>query len=141
MKRSEEPRLRLLRLILLFCGLTWGVSLVGVFAGWPAAARALESLGAKPIAYDPMLDYWLRMAAGAFGFVGIGYLLLALNPRKHASILTWAGWLMVAEGAVLAWHGVRLGLPPFPFYADLVACFLGGGAILALRRAARPDNR
>ncbi len=141
MTQSNQPRLRLLRLILLFCGLTWGVSLFGVFASWSGAAGALEALGAKPIAYDPMLDYWLRMAAGAFGFVGIGYLLLALNPRKHATILPWAGCLMVAEGAVLAWHGVRLGLPPFPFYADLLACLSGGGAILALRSAARPENR
>ena len=140
MSRSGELRFRLLRVILLFCGLTWSASLFGVFASWNAAAQALEGFGAKPIAYDPMLDYWLRMAAGAFGLVGIGYLLLGMNPRRHLTILPWAGWLMVAEGIVLAWHGFRLGLPPFPFYADTAACFVGGGAILALRRAAEPNK-
>ena len=109
---------------------------MGVFASWEVAERALEGFGAKPIAYDPMLDYWLRMAAGAFGLVGVGYFLLALNPRKHSILLPWAGWLMVAEGTVLAWHGFRLDLPPFPFYADVAACLLGGFAILALRKAA-----
>jgi hypothetical protein len=138
MTRSRDVRFRLLRVVLLFCSLTWGASLFGVFASWDAAARALEGLGAKPIAYDPMLDYWLRMAAGAFGLVGLGYLLLALNPCKHAGVLPWAGWLMVVEGTVLACHGFRLGLPPFPFYADVSACFLGGFAILTLRNVAEP---
>lgn len=140
MTQPNTLRFRLLRVTLLFCGLTWGASLFGVFASWKAAARALEGLGANPILYDPMLDYWLRMAAGAFGLVGVGFLLLALNPRRYATVLTWSGWLMVAEGVVLASHGFRLGLPPFPFYADLSACFLGGFAILALRHAAAPDK-
>ena len=141
MTRSKELRFRLLRVSLLFCGLTWSASLFGVFVSWDAAVWALEGFGAKPIAYDPMLDYWLRMAAGAFGLVGIGYLLLALNPRRIVTILPWAGWLMVVEGIVLAWHGFRLGLPPFPFYADISACFVGGGAILALRSAAEPAKQ
>ncbi len=136
MIQSRELRYRLLRWVLAFCALAWGASFFGVFASWEAAESALEGLGAQPIAYDPMLDYWLRMAAGAFGLVGVGYLLLALNPGKHAAILSWAGWLMVLEGGVLAWHGFRLGLRPFPFYADVTACFLGGAAILGLRRAA-----
>jgi hypothetical protein len=62
--------LRLLRLFLGFSAFAWGVSVVGVFVSWSAAADALQGLGAQPIAYDRMLDYWLRMAAGAFALVG-----------------------------------------------------------------------
>lgn len=136
MTRSVDFRFRLLRLILLCCAATWGAAVFGVLASWDAAAQALEGLGAETLTYHPMLDYWLRMAAGAFSLLGVGYLLLALRPRKHAAILPWAGWLMVAEGLVLAVHGFRLGLPPYPFYADTAACFLGGGGILALRASA-----
>ena len=137
---TREFRFRLLRLILLCCGLTWGVSLLGVFASWDTATRALQGLGAGLVAYDPRLDYWLRMVAGAFGLLGIGYFLLALKPSDYRAVLPWAGWLMVLEGIVLACHGVRLGLPPFPFYADIAACFAGGGGILVLRRAAKPET-
>ncbi len=136
MSLSNSARLRLLRVFLLFAAFAWGVSVFGVFTSWDAAAQALQGLGAKPITYDRMLDYWLRMASGAFTLVGIGYLLLAINPRKHASLLPWSGWLMVAEGVILAVHGFRLGLPPFPFYGDIAACFVGGGAILLLRKSA-----
>jgi hypothetical protein len=136
MPLNNSARFRLLRFFLLFAAFAWGVSAFGVFSSWEAATQALQGMGAKPIAYDRMLDYWLRMASGAFTLVGVGYLLLAINPRKHASILPWAGWLMVIEGVVLAVHGFRLGLPPFPFYGDIAACFVGGGAILGLRKSA-----
>lgn len=58
--------LRLLRLFLGFSAFAWGVSVVVVVVSWSTAAEALQGLGAQPIAYDRMLDYWLRMASGAF---------------------------------------------------------------------------
>jgi len=114
----------------------WGVSAFGIFLKWETAAAGLQGMGAKPINHDPMLDYWLRMAAGAFALLGTGYLLSAIHPHKFAVLLPWFGWIMVVEGVVLLVHGVRLGLPPFPFYGDVAASFVGGGGILSLRRAA-----
>lgn len=133
---SNQTRLQLLRLVLCFCSFVWGVSAFGVFAKWETAANALQGMGAKPIGYDPMLDYWLRMAAGAFTLVGTGYLLLAIYPRKFAVMLPWFRWIMVIEGLVLLVHGLRLGLSPFPFYGDVSASFVGGLGILVMRKAA-----
>ena len=76
--------LRLLRLFLGFAALAWGVSVVGVFLSWSTAEEALQGLGARPIAYDPMLDYWLRMAAGAFALIGCWYLILMIWPHKFS---------------------------------------------------------
>jgi hypothetical protein len=131
--------LRLLRLFLGFAALAWGVSIVGVFLGWHAAAEALQGLGANPIAYDPMLDYWLRMASGAFALVGCWYLILMIWPQRFAPAIPWFGALMLAEGCILLFHGIRLSLPPFPFYGDIAGCFVGGGGILCLSRYARPS--
>ena len=133
----KPDRLRLLRGFLFFAAFVWGVSVFGVFMSWDAATLTLQGMGAKPIAYDRMLDYWLRMASGAFALVGVGYLMLALNPRKYAVMLVAAGWLMLLEGVVLAVHGFRLGLPAFPFYGDISACFVCGSAILVLQKSAR----
>jgi len=41
----------------------------------------------RPIAYDRMLDYCLRMAAGAFSLVGVLFLVLAVQPIKHRGII------------------------------------------------------
>jgi hypothetical protein len=132
--------LRLLRLFLGFAALAWGVSMVGVFLSWSAAEEALRGLGAQPIAYDPMLDYWLRMAAGAFGLIGCWYLILMIWPQKFCAAIPWFGGLMLVEGVILLVHGLRLSLPPFPFYGDTSASFVGGGAILYLSRYARPNH-
>jgi len=128
--QSNLMQLRLLRLFLGFSAFAWGISAVGVFASWAEADRLLEGLGAKPIPYDPMLDYWLRMAAGAFALVGAWYLLLAIWPQKFRVAIPWFGFLMVLEGVILLVHGLRLSLPPFPFYGDVSACFVGGAGIL-----------
>lgn len=133
---SNRTRFRLLRLVLFFCAVAWGVSVFGVFTSWEAAAGALQGMGAKPIRYDPMFDYWLRMASGAFALVGTGYFLLAMRPAKYAVMLPWFGWIMIVEGAILFAHGLRLGLSPFPFYGDVSACFAGGFGILWLRNSA-----
>ncbi len=114
--------------------------MVGVFLSWSAAIEALQGLGAQPVAYDRMLDYWLRMAAGAFALVGGWYLVLMLWPQKYYLAIPWFGWLMVIEGVILLVHGVRLSLPPLPFYGDTAACFIGGGGILFLSRSARPNQ-
>jgi hypothetical protein len=133
-------KLRLLRIFLGFAAIGWGVSFYGVFASWPAAAQALQGLGAQPIAHDRMLDYWLRMASGAFGLVGCLYLALMIWPTKHHAIIPWFGVLMLLEGCILLVHGVRLSLPPFPFYGDIAACFIGGAGILSLARSAKPQR-
>jgi hypothetical protein len=133
----QPLQLRLLRLALLFSAFVWGISVFGVFLRWEVAAETLQGMGAKPISYDPMLDYWLRMAAGAFALVGTGYFLLAINPRKYAVMLPWFGWIMVAEGVVLLSHGLRLGIGPFPFIGDVLASFAGGVGILTFQKAAR----
>jgi len=104
---------------------------------WAAAAQALQGLGAQPIHYDPMLDYWLRMASGAFGLVGCWYLILTIWPRKFSVAIPWFGALMLVEGLILLVHGLRLSLPPFPFYGDTAACFLMGGGILYLSSSAK----
>ena len=116
--------------------MVWGVSIFGVFLSWNVAAQALQELGAGAIAYDKMLDYWLRMAAGAFSLIGCWYFVLMLRPKRFAASIPWFGGLMLVEGAILLAHGVRLSLPPFPFYADAAACLLGGAGILYFSKEA-----
>ncbi len=137
-KSEHQIGLRLLRIVLGFAAFAWGVSVFGVFLNWDSASQALQGLGARPINFDPMLDYWLRMAAGAFTLVGVWYLILAIWPEKYYSAIPWFGALMIVEGLILLTHGLRLSLRPFPFYADTAACLVGGGAIVYLSRYAKP---
>ena len=133
-------QLRILRLFLGFAAVVWGVSVFGIFMSWPEATQLLQKLGAQPIAYDRMLDYWFRMAAGAFALIGCWYLILMIWPQKYYVVIPWFGVFMLAEGIILLVHGVRLSLPPLPFYADTAACFACGAGIIFLSPHARPED-
>ena len=126
----------MLRLFLVFSALGWVVCVIGVFLSWSSFTNLLHGLGGPIVEYDPMLDYWLRMTAGAYTLIGLLYLLLALQPAKYRAVIPWFGWVMLVEGLVLLVHGIRLGLAPFPFYADVTASLLGGGGILWFARRA-----
>lgn len=126
-------RLGLLRLLLLTAGFGWVISIYGVFAPWPEAVGQLKGLGAGDIPHDPMLDYWLRMAAGAFTAIGVLFLAMALNPKRFGVVIAPAACFLVAEGVVLLVRGLRLGLEPLPFYVDVAFCLFAGIGIWLLR--------
>ena len=79
---------------------------------------------------DPMYDYWLRMASSVFAFIGISYLFLAIWPKRFSAVLPFSGIFMLLEGIILLVHGLRLGLPPVPFWGDTAFCLVGGIGIL-----------
>lgn len=124
-----------LRFFLVFSAIVWGVAVVGVFVPWSNASTMLQGLGARPIAYDPMLDYWLRMAASAFTFIGGLFAVAAIRPEKYQSMIPWLGMIMIIEALILLTHGLRLGLPLLPFCADVTACFVGGEGYSGIRKA------
>lgn len=130
-------KLRGLRFFLIFSACTWLICLAGLFLDWPTINHVAMGMGAQSLAYDPMLVYWLRMVCGAFSLVGLWYLLLGLYPRKYAVAIPWAGWMMIVEGVILVCSGLSLHIGPFPFLGDIGACFLGGGGILLLAKAAK----
>jgi len=130
-------RYRLLRLLLFASAFAWAVSALGLVLPWATTVRGLQGLGAGDIPTDPMLDYWLRMTAGAFTGIGIFFFVVAINPRRFSNVVGLAGLLLCLEGIVLLSHGLRLGLPPIPFYADTAFCLIAGAGILALRKEAR----
>ena len=130
-------RLNILRLLLLGAGLGWGLTVVGVFLPWDFAVDHLEKFGGSgPIPDDPMLNYWLRMAAGAFGIVGVFFLIAARNPGRYANILPLLGYLSLFEGGVLLVYGLMLKLTWFPFVVDLAIAFIPGVGILLCKGAA-----
>jgi hypothetical protein len=132
-------KLRMLRIFLGLSAITWLAALPGVFLGWNVAASIMEGFGSNPFEYDEMLDYWLRMACGAFGIIGCLYLLPAIKPKKFQAFIPVLGTLAVAEGVVLLAHGLRLKLAPWPFYGDVAACLVSGCGILWSWRVARDD--
>ncbi|MBL7012019.1 MAG: hypothetical protein ISR85_03715 [Kiritimatiellales bacterium] len=132
-----------LRFFLTYTAFGWGICLAGVFTPAATAFDLLEYIGGidpAPMLADPMYDYWLRMASSTFAFIGIGYLILAIWPRRFSSVLPFAGAFMLLEGVILLVHGLRLDLQPTPFLGDTAFCLVGGIGILLFMGSVREEE-
>ncbi|OGV62828.1 MAG: hypothetical protein A2283_02680 [Lentisphaerae bacterium RIFOXYA12_FULL_48_11] len=134
-------KFRVLRMLLLFSAFAWGMSVFGVFLPWEKSVAVLNGFGAKTIPNDPMLNYWVRMTAGAYTGIGVFFLVLAINPRRYANVIPMVGLLIFIEGIVLLVHGLLLHLEPLPFYADAGCCLFGGAGIWMLANSAETERQ
>jgi len=126
--------MRLLKIFLAVGALGWGICIFGIFLPWNLAVEYLQGLGAGNIGSDPMLNYWFRMACGGFFVIGSLFAFSAYNPEKYRGLIPLLGWLNIMEGIVLGVHGLRLGLPPFPFCCDTGFCLFVGIGIVILHQ-------
>lgn len=132
MMDPNKKNFRILQLLLFCGGFGFFISIFGVFMPWSAVSEQLEGLGAKGLPADPMLNYWLRMQAGANTFVGLFLFAIALNPLKYKNVLPFAWILLIGEGCILLIWGLLLGLSPLPFLVDSAFCLvIGTGIFLA----------
>jgi len=83
-----------------------------------------------PAAPPPIIEYWMLLMAAMCVVIGYFYLIAALNPWKHRALLPILGWSLVFMGAAAVYHGLRLGLPPWPYCADVAICAVCGPGIL-----------
>ena len=139
MENKDIGILIVLRILLCIAAIGWGISAYGIFMPWPSVVSQLQSLGAKNIPSDPMLIYWLRMTAAAFTFIGVLFLLAAIDPRKYAAIIPALGIFMLLEGILLLVFGLALGCA-ITFWADSIFCLLTGSAITVSHLRLRPSS-
>ena len=126
---TERAWLRMLRLGLILSSCGWGISFFFTFAPWQTAADQLYDMGANKIAYDPLLDYWLRMASSAFGCIGISSALACAWPARFTGLINLLGPFHFFVGTTLVISAWRNHLDPethTTFIPDSTFCFLTG---------------
>ena len=94
--------MNIMRLGLLLSACGWGISFYFTFASWQAASNQLQEMGADAIEYQPLLDYWLRMASAAFGCIGIASALACARPQPFVGLIQLLGPFHFVIGTTLA---------------------------------------
>ena len=122
------------RIFLLAGAIGWGVSILGVLLPWSVMDIVLQNMGAASPVTDVQVQYWFRMATGAWSIIGFLYLMVLLKPQKYNNLIPLLGWGTVFEGIVLLIHGLYLNLPLFPFAGDVGFCLIVGGGLLLSNR-------
>ena len=118
------------RIFLLAGAIGWGVSILGVLLPWSVMDIVLQNMGAASPITDLQIQYWFRMATGAWSIIGFLYLIVLLKPQKYNNLIPLLAWGTVFEGIVLLIHGLYLNLPLFPFAGDVGFCLIVGGGLL-----------
>jgi len=133
---KDEKSLLLLRVLLISAGVAWGVSAAGLVLPWAMVDKELQGLGARPVD-DPMIQYWLKMAAAVYTLIGVFYLLVALRPAKYRAIIPLIGPLHLILAAVFLANGLMLHIDPIPLYVDVGLCVCVGLGLTAVSRKVR----
>ena len=123
------------RIFLLAGAIGWGVSILGVLLPWSVMDIVLQNMGAASPITDLQVQYWFRMATGAWSIIGFLYLMVLLKPQKYNNLIPLLGWGTLFEGIVLLIHGLYLNLPLFPFAGDVGFCLIVGGGLLLSNNA------
>jgi hypothetical protein len=110
----------------LLAAVGWGISIAGLLVSSSTAFELLNGMGADDLAYNPMVDYWLRMTAFAFTAIGLQFLVVAIWWRRRATWAWWAAVFQVLGGVVLLVSADRIGLASGNFHADVLFCFSTG---------------
>lgn len=108
--KSEIRKKRVVRWILLWASLGWGISFWFALVPWDSAVSGLEEMGARPIPFDPFRDYWMRVIGLIFFLFGIGCFLFALRLERYAVIIPLVGWFHLIVGAGSLVTAITMGL-------------------------------
>ena len=122
------------RIFLLAGAIGWGVSILGVLLPWSVMDIVLQNMGATAPITDGQVQYWFRMATGAWSIIGFLYLMVLLKPQKYNNLIPLLAWGTVFEGIVLLIHSLYLNLPIFPFAGDVGFCLIVGGGLMLSNR-------
>lgn len=117
----------MLRLGLLLSSIGWGISFMFTFSSWDSAADQLYLMGAGRLDYNPLLDYWLKMASASFGCIGIASALACWRPAIFEGLVWLLGPFHAFIGAVLTAAAMvnHLSTDRHPtFVADITFCLI-----------------
>jgi len=127
-----------LRWILVFASLGWGISFWFTFVPWKLALAGLVEMGARPLPFGPFLDYWMRVVGMTFGLFGIGCFVLAVQWERYAVIVPLVGWfhLLVGGGSLLIALTMEMSIFVYPtLAAEIVFSIVTGVMLLIYTRS------
>ncbi len=132
MDRPEPcpPAERWLKLLLRLFGGTSAFAIFPFFMpqDWMAATHRWLGMGALPD--PPIVEYLARATSGLCAFYGGLLLLLAMNVRRFARIITYQAVVTIALSGAGALFGLQAGMPGWWMAGDLAACWFFCGAML-----------
>jgi len=125
---------KLLKLILVLCGIACILGLPGLYIprSWMAASH--EWLGMGPFPDGPLAEYLARLCSGLYAIYGGLVLVMASDVRRFAPLITAQALMILglaSSGFCLAWG---TGVPAWWLIGDIVSVVCYCAVVLVLQR-------
>ena len=117
---DRKRRKFVVRWILLFASIGWGISIWFALVPWDLAMAGLVEMGAGKMSYDPFLNYWMRVIALIFSLIGAGCFWVALRLDRYVVLVPPLGWFHLMIGVGTGGIAFQLGMNP-QYHPTLVA--------------------
>ena len=119
------------RMAAITAGIGWIISILTNFVNGTTVFEFLQFISSEQFDYHPMLDYWMKMAGLAFGFVGLGFLYCGIKWKEAFSFGIYFGSFQIASFLSVLLTMARLDLDSQIYLMDCVF-FLGTGLPMTL---------
>ena len=108
---------------------------------WGVIENIMIRFGVEPIPDIPAAMYFVRIACGVFGLIGIYFIILARNPLTHGPMLNLGAYGLIFFGLLALILGLSLEISPLVFLGDAVFGIVLGIFIAVLSSKARKDPK
>ena len=132
---------RLLKLLLVLCGLGCVVSVGPLYMprSWMAAGH--EWLGMGKFPDQPVAEYLARLTSGLYALYGALVLLMATDVRRYAPLIAAQAVMILALALSGGYFGWPIGIPKWWIVGDIGSCIGFCGGVLVLQRMIRAADR
>lgn len=134
-------RNRLLRWLLVACGVLTLLALPAVFLPQAVMDAIHRSLGLGPLPQGPIVLYLARSLSAFYAAFGVLTLLLATDVDRYAPLVRWWGITAIVFGVLLIGIDLTAGMPLDWMLGEVMFTICAGIAVLLLQpRGKSPDE-
>ena len=119
------------RLAAIVAGIGWLVSILANLVQGETVFEFLQFVSAEQIEYNPILDYWMKMAGLAFGFIGLGFLYCGIKWKSLFPLGIYFGIFQILSCLSVLITTARIDLDSQIYLLDCTF-FLGTGIPMTL---------
>ena len=126
-----------LKIALWICALGCLTAIPFIVLPWGIIEDIMMWFGLKPVPDIPAVMYFIRIACGVFGLIGIFFIILARNPLDYGPMLNLGAYGLIVFGLLGLILGLSLKISPTVFWGDAIFGIVLGIVIAILSSKAQ----
>lgn len=126
-----------LKIALWICALGCLAAIPFIVLPWGIIEEIMMWFGLKAIPDNPEVMYFIRIASGVFGLIGIYFIILAKNPLAYGPMLNLGAYGLIIFGLLALIFGLSLNISPTIFLGDAIFGIVLGIVIATLSSKAQ----